>query len=130
MGSTVLDFVIRIKNAAMASRKEVLLPYSKLNLGISKVLVEEGFLEDAKIQTQEGKKNILAKVKYERRRPILIGVRIISRPSLRIFDKSKSIMDLGRKGKRTIIVSTSKGVMTGREAAKKGIGGEVLFAIW
>lgn len=130
MSYSVSDFITRIKNAALASRRQVLLPYSKLNLGICRVLIKEGFLEEAKTQTQEGKKNILAKVKYERRRPILMGVRIISKPSLRIFDKSKSIIDLGRKGKRTIIVSTNKGVMTGREAAKKGIGGEVLFAIW
>ncbi len=126
----ISDLVIRIKNAALARRRKVILSYSKLNLEVGRVLVKNGFLEDIKEDAKTGKKNLLATIKYEKRVPVMMGTTIISKPSLRSFEKSKHIFNLERKGKRILIVSTSQGVMTGREAREKGIGGEVLFAIW
>ncbi|OGH07569.1 MAG: 30S ribosomal protein S8 [Candidatus Levybacteria bacterium RBG_16_35_11] len=130
MNYLVSDFVIRIKNAALARRKEVILPYSKLNLGIGKVLVKNGFLENIKEEEKNKKKNLKATIKFERRQPVLTEIDIISKPSLRIYGGTDAINSLARKGKRLIIISTNVGVMTGREAKKKGLGGEILFAIW
>lgn len=120
------NFVIEIKNAVRAKRREVLLPLSKLNKEIGKVLVREGFLEEIK----EEKNMIRAKLKYDKRTPRFSDVTLISKPSLRNYIGNKDILDLERKGRKTIVISTSQGLMTGKEAYKKGLGGEVLFAIW
>lgn len=130
MNYLVSDFVTRIKNAVLANRKEVVLPYSKLNFGIGKVLVKQGFLEEIKEKELEGKKSLTAKIRYEKRMPIFTDVTIISKPSLRVYIPSKKVADVEKRGRKTVILSTSQGVMTGVEAKKKGIGGEVLFTIW
>ncbi len=129
MNYLVSDFIIRIKNSASARRKEVELPYSKLNKEIGKTLVKAGYLDDIKEETLEGKKTLKATITYHKRLPVLTTVRIISKPSLRVYSTSKKIPDVEKRGKRTLIVSTSNGVMTGKEAVKKGLGGEVLFAV-
>lgn len=130
MNYQIADFIIRIKNSALAKRKQVVLPYSKLNKEVGKVLVKNGFLEEIKDSTTDNKKTLTATIKYYKRIPILTNIEIISKPSLRIYGAVKDILELEKRGKRKVIVSTSQGVMTGIEAKKKGIGGEILFAIW
>ena len=130
MNHLVSDFIIRIKNSAKANRKEVILPYSKINREIGKVLVKEGFLESIKEEAVENKKQLKAVIKYEKRIPVLTDVVVISKPSLRVYEPVKKILEIKKRGKRTVIVSTSKGVMTAENAQKNGVGGEVLFAIW
>ncbi|OGH03041.1 MAG: 30S ribosomal protein S8 [Candidatus Levybacteria bacterium RIFCSPHIGHO2_01_FULL_37_17] len=130
MNHLVSDLIIRIKNSAIAKRKEVLLPYSKVNKEIGKILVKEGFLEDLKDDASTGRKSLRATIKYERRIPVLTDVEIISKPSLRIYGNIKKINEIKKRGKRRVIISTSKGIMTSEDAEKKGIGGEILFAIW
>lgn len=126
----ISDLIIRIKNAARAKRKQVILDNLKINKAICKVLVTEGFLEGFNIDTREGRKVIVAIVKYEKRNPILTDVLVVSKPSLRKYATAKEIPGIQRKGRHTIILSTNKGIMTGREALKKNMGGEVLFRIW
>ena len=130
MNHLVSDFIIRIKNSAKANRKEVILPYSKINREIGKVLVKEGFLESIKEETVGNRKQLKAVIKYEKRIPVLTDVVVISKPSLRVYEPVKKILEIKKRGKRTVIVSTSKGVMTAENAQKNGVGGEVLFAIW
>ncbi len=130
MNHLVSDFVIRIKNSAISKRKEVILPYSKINKEIGKLLVKEGFIEDLKEESVEGKKLLKANIKYERRIPVLTDVEVISKPSLRIYGDIKKINEIKKRGRRQVIISTSQGVMTSEEAEKKGVGGEILFAIW
>lgn len=130
MNYQVSDFVIRIKNAALAKRREVVLPYSNLNKEIGKVLVKNGFLENIKEEETEGKKALTAVIKYYRRLPVLADVQIVSKPSLRVYSPAKDVTSIEKRGNKIVIVSTSQGVMTGKEAKKKGVGGEVLFAIW
>lgn len=125
----VSDFIIRIKNACLAKRHIVDLPYSKLNREIGKVLVKEEFLENIKEKELDGKKSLEASIKYENRRPVLTEVEIISKPSLRVYTKAKNASQ--RRGTLGIsILSTNLGVMTEKEARKKGVGGELLFRIW
>lgn len=125
----VADFVIRIKNASAAHRHEVMMPYSKINKAIAKVLVKEGFLADVKEAEEEGKKVLSVGIRYERRRPAVSDVEIISKPSLRSYLDKQSLQLEQRKNAMTLVVSTSQGIMTSRSALKKGIGGELLFKI-
>ena len=128
--SKVSDFVIRIKNASLAKRKKIFVPYCNINKEVGKVLIREGFLESIKEAEIANKKVLEAVIKYERRNPVLTDVLIVARPSLHIYTKLSGIPEIQRRGRYTIIISTSKGIMTGKEAYKKGLGGEVLFKIW
>jgi len=127
---TVSNFIISIKNAARARRKTVALPYSKLNLAIGRVLTKEGFLENIKEESEGNKKKLVANLLYEKLMPRFTDVVILSKPSLRIYARKNNPTDLKGKGLGIIVVSTNQGVMTGKEAFKKGIGGELLFKIW
>ncbi|MCL4353885.1 30S ribosomal protein S8 [Patescibacteria group bacterium] len=130
MNYQVSDFIIRIKNAALAKRKEVVLPYSNLNKEIGKVLVKNGFLENIKDSEVDGNKALVAIVKYYKRLPVVADVQIVSKPSLRVYSPVNEVTNIEKRGNKTVIVSTSQGVMTAKEAKKKGVGGEILFAIW
>ena len=130
MNYRISDLIIRIKNAAYAKRKQVILENLKINKAICKVLVTEGFLEEFKTDTREGKKVLVAIVKYEKRNPVLTDVLVVSKPSLRKYATASELPAIQRKGRHTIILSTNKGIMTGREALKKNMGGEILFRIW
>ena len=129
MNSKFIDFVTRIKNASLARRRQFVLPYSKLNKEVGRILVKEGFLEEIKEEKMLDKKVLKVTLKFEKRLPVFTGMKVISKQSLRIYRTKKNIFDK-RLGNRTLILSTNKGIMTGREAEKKGLGGEVLFAVW
>lgn len=130
MNYLVSDFIIRIKNSALSKRKEVVLPFSNINKEIGKVLVKEGFLENIKESQKKNKKELIAIIKYENRIPVLTDVIVISKPSLRVYSTAKKLVDIERRGRRKVVISTSQGVMTGFDARKKGLGGEILFSIW
>ncbi|HSX40506.1 MAG TPA: 30S ribosomal protein S8 [Candidatus Saccharimonadales bacterium] len=130
MNHLISDLIIRVKNAAKARRIEVELPYSNINKAVLQTLTKQGFLQGVKETSVEGRKMLVATIRYEGRQPVVTDVSIISKPSLRVYSTSKNILQTQRKGRRTLILSTSKGVMTGKEAMEKGVGGEVLFAIW
>lgn len=130
MNHSVSDFLIRIKNASLAHRREVVLPYSKINKEIGRVLQKEGFLEEIK-ETKIGViKSLHAIIKYEKRNPVLSDLKVLSKPSLRVYKTSKSISGVERRGRHKVVLSTSQGVMSGAEARKRGVGGEILFEIW
>lgn len=124
-----IDFVIQLKNAALARKKDVTTKYANLNKGIAKALIKEGFLADVKEDTVDGKKMLTVNLRYQRRRPAITDLVLFSKPSLR---KYISASEVGRiQGKSAVaILSTNQGVLSGKEAAKKGVGGELLFKIW
>lgn len=123
------DFVFRIKNAYMARKKTITMPFSKINLAVSKVLVREGFLAGIKESIVEDKRILLADLRYENRRPVMHDAVLVSKPSVRVYCDNDALKN-DRDKTLISVVSTSQGVMTGREAVKKGIGGELLFKIW
>ena len=127
---TVSDFIIRIKNAAKAKRKEIVTPYNRISRDIAKVLMREGFLENVKEHVLDNKKVLGIKIKYNNRIPVITDTKVVSKPSSRTYSGSKNLIQNQRKGMYTIILSTNKGIMTGDEAQKKNLGGEVLFKIW
>lgn len=119
------DLLTRIRNASRSRKREVAAPYSKLKYAVSQVLLKEGYLDAAK--KQDG--DLLITIAYKRRRPVLTGVRNVSRPGLRIYKNVKDIKaPLGGAG--VVIISTSKGVLSGREAKKQNLGGEILGEVW
>lgn len=130
MNHSVSDLLIRIKNSSMAKRREVVLPYSKINFEIGKTLVREGFLEDIKEVKDGNKKSLTAVIKYEKRLPVLTDLIIVSKPSLRVYKSTNEISAVERRGRHKVVLSTSKGVMSGEEARKNKVGGEILFEIW
>lgn len=130
MNYLVADLLIRIKNAARARRRSVVLPYSKFNKEIARVLTKEGFLVNVKEEVQNNQKTLVAEIAYDKRLSVLTEVVIISKPSLRKYARNNDATKLAGKGLGITVVSTSQGVMTGKEAFKKGVGGELLFKIW
>lgn len=130
MNNQVSDFIIRLKNACLAKRREIVMPYSNINRAIGKLLVKKHFLTDLKEEVFEGKKVLVAVIRYERREPVITDVSIVSKPSLKIYAKLKT---LGKNKNKTLgvsVLSTSKGIITEEEAKEKGVGGELLFRIW
>jgi len=123
------DFVIQLKNAAMARKKDITTPYSNINKAIAKALIKEGFLETVKEEEADGKKLLSIRLRYQSRKPSITDVALISKPSLR---KYVSALEIGKAQGRSavVILSTNAGVLSGREAIKKKTGGEILFKIW
>lgn len=119
------DLLTRIRNAALASKRETTVPYSRLREGILKVLKKEGYLQSVK--KKEGE--LIIQLTYKRRKPLVTAIKNVSSPGLRIYRKAKDIpRPLGGGG--IAIISTSQGVMSSREAKKKNLGGEILGEIW
>jgi small subunit ribosomal protein S8 len=126
----IADMLTRIRNATMARHDAVLVSSSRLKLAIAKILKEEGFIKDFEVVREESHKNIKLYIKYqERNQPVLTGLERVSKPGLRIYVEKKEIPRV-YGGMGIAILSTSKGVMTGRQAWHQGIGGELLCYVW
>ena len=126
----VADLLARLRNANLARHERVTLPSSKLNVEIARLLQEEGYVEGYAV-TQEGRfKQLTITLKYsESRERVISGVKRISKPGRRVYAKHDRLPKvLGGLG--TAILSTPTGVITSREAAERGIGGEVLCFVW
>ncbi len=126
MNHSVSDFIIRIKNASLARRKYVVIPYSKMNKELGSALKKEHFISVCKEEMIEGRKVLSITLLYEDRDPAVTNVSIVSKPSLRVYRKAHSV----RRGIGIGFLSTSLGIMTEKEAKKKGVGGELLFTVW
>jgi small subunit ribosomal protein S8 len=123
------DFVIQLKNAAMARKKDVTTPYANINKAIAKALMKEGFVETVKEDDQDGRKMLSIRLRYQSRKPAITDVLLVSKPSLRRYVSATEIVKIQGKAS-TAIISTNAGVLSGKEAIKKGVGGELLFKIW
>ena len=117
------DFLIQIKNAAMAKRREVVVDSTKLIKSVAAAMKKEGYLE--RVTTKKGK--LVATLSYRKKEPVLIDLKLVSRPGLRIY---QDVDDLERfRGPSIFILTTPKGVMSSREAIKKRVGGEVIVQV-
>lgn len=125
----ISDMIIRIKNAYLARLTTVALPYSNVKRNLGKILVEQQFIKEVKEKNEGVTKELILTLRYENKQPAVSDVKIISKPSLRVYVSKTNIPKvLGGLG--IAILSTSKGMMTGKEANKKGLGGELLLKIW
>ena len=128
MHDPISDLLTRIRNAGMARHPKVTMPHSKLKESVAQILQQEGYVTDVGVQGGP-KKELTLSLKYEGRRPVIAGLRQISTPGLRRYVRSTEMPRvLGGMG--IAIVSTSKGVMTGTEAKKQSLGGELVCYIW
>jgi small subunit ribosomal protein S8 len=125
----IANMIVQIKNAGAAGRESVLLPYSKVKENIAKVLVKEGFLKGVEKKSHKGHPALSLDLIVDNRNPKVTGVKRISKNSKRIYKKSSEIRPI-KNGYGLLILSTPKGIMSGRDARKEKLGGEVLFSIW
>jgi small subunit ribosomal protein S8 len=126
----IADYLTRIRNALRSGHDEVEIPSSRLKLEMSRILKEQGYIRDFAKKPAAVGEAIEIRLKYtEDRRPVIIGIERVSRPGRRRYvDHTQVPRVYGGTG--TAIVSTSAGVMTGHEARKKGVGGEVVAYVW
>jgi small subunit ribosomal protein S8 len=128
MSDPISDMLTRIRNAQMASKASVAMPSSKVKVAISKVLKEEGYIEDYSVATVEGKAVLEVILKYYAGQPVIERIDRVSKPGLRIYRGVDSIPTV-MNGLGVAIVSTPKGVMTDRKARASNTGGEVLCVV-
>jgi small subunit ribosomal protein S8 len=125
----VADLLTRIRNACRAKHRRVDVPSSKLKGAVVKILLEQKYIGNYTVLT-DGKQGILRiNLKYHEGKPVIQGLRRVSKPGLRQY-RGKDELPRVLGGLGTVIISTSKGVMTGAQAKKENIGGEVLAYVW
>ncbi len=131
MGMTdpIADMLTRIRNGLAASKKEVVMPSSKIKAAVSQVLKDEGYIEDFSILDVNGKPTLTIRLKYYQGKPVIERLKRVSRPGLRQY-KGKDELPKVSGGLGVAIVSTSAGVMTDRAARRIGHGGEVLCFVF
>lgn len=126
--STSIDFLIRIKNAYKAGKKQIVAPASNFCIDMAKLLKKFNLIEDLSV-TEGNKREITLKLSYDGFQPKVNEVRIFSKPGRRIYEKVSSL-PWGKTPSSLIIVSTSSGVMSQKEAKVKGLGGEIIAEIY
>jgi len=130
MTDPVADMLTRIRNAIVASYDTVEVPSSKIKINIVKVMKFEGYIRNYKIVGDSKQDAIVIYLKYnEDKSPVIKGLKKISKPSCRIYSRCKKIPRV-LDGLGINIISTSKGVMTDREARRMGTGGEIICSVW
>jgi len=126
----IADMLTRIRNAIMARHDSVLIPTSKIKLGIARIVKEEGFIKDYEVLRGKPHRVIKITLRYgDKNQPFLSGLERVSKPGLRVNVQQKEIPRV-YGGLGIAILSTSKGVMTGQQAWRQGIGGELLCYVW
>ena len=125
----IADMLTRIRNANVMRYKEVEVPASKIKNEIARILKEEGFISDYKIKKNNIQDNIVLYLKYSGKERVITGLKRISKPGLRVYAKADEIPTV-LSGLGIAIISTSKGMMTDKDARKASLGGEVLAYIW
>lgn len=126
VNDAISDLLVQIKNGYMAKNATVELPWSKLKEAVVKVMADNNFVGGYEVIDD---RSLVIKLKYEGKKPVLTDVKRVSKPSLRVYaGKGNLPKVLGGLG--ILIVSTPMGLMTGKDAYKKGIGGEVICKIW
>ncbi len=130
MTDTIADMLTRIRNALVAKHETVDVPASSTKKAIAEILVKEGYIKGFEVLEDGVKKTIRIQLKYgQNKQKVIVGIKRISRPGLRVYARKAEVPKvLGGLG--IAILSTSRGVMTDREARKIGVGGEVLAYVW
>ena len=125
----IADMLTRIRNAIMAGHESVLVPSSKIKLSIVKILKEEDFIDRYEVLKGKPQPMIRIHLKYTDDRPAILGLERMSKPSLRVYVERREVPRV-YGGLGIAILSTSKGIMTGQEAWRQRLGGEILCYVW
>lgn len=127
----ISDMLTRIRNATMARHERVSVPASRLKRAVAEILASEGYVSSVQTESgDDGRESLTLVLKYGRdRSPVIEGIRRVSRPGRRVYVACDDIAKV-RSGLGISVLSTSRGVMSDREARKQGVGGELLCEVW
>ena len=126
---TIADMLTRIRNANQNRNVTCEVPASKVKLEIARILKDEGFIEDYKLNNETVQGTITLTLKYKNKERVITGLKRISKPGLRVYAKAEELPTV-LNGLGIAIISTSKGIMTDKEARNNSLGGEVIAYIW
>ena len=129
MTDPIADMLTRIRNAITAKKESVEIPASNMKKAIADILLAEGYVKDVKIVEDGYNGKIAITLKYSDKKSVINGLKRVSKPGLRTYSGVETMPSV-LNGLGTVILSTNKGVMTGRQAKAAGVGGEVLCYIW
>jgi small subunit ribosomal protein S8 len=123
------DLLAKLKNATMAQKEKIIVPFSKMDIAVLKALVENGYIKSADAEIIEEKNVIVVRLAYKNKVASVNDFKIVSKPSRHFYFDYRSLRPV-KQGYGIAVLSTSKGIMTNKEAKKNKIGGEYLFEIW
>jgi small subunit ribosomal protein S8 len=130
MTDPVADMLTRLRNASMAKHVSTIVPASRLKQNIAQILKDEGYIKDFEVVSDATQGTLKIYLKYdETRAPAIAGLKRVSKPGLRVY-KAKAEIPRVLGGLGTVIISTPKGLMTGRDAWRQNVGGEVIAYVW
>ena len=129
MQDPIADMLTRIRNAAAAGLEKVSIPLSKEKKAIAEVLMEEGYLSSVSVEGEGVKSQVVVVLKYVGTKAVIEGIERVSKSSCRVHCGSREIPRV-RNGLGIVVLSTPKGIMSGRKAAKENVGGEILCRVW
>lgn len=129
MQDPISDMLTRLRNAQARAKREVTMPASSGKAAIAEVLKKEGYILDCRIEGEEPKRQLTIELKYYQGKPVIERIKRISRPGLRVY-RAKDELPTVVGGLGVAIVSTSKGLMSDRDARAQGIGGEVICSVY
>ena len=131
--SPIANMLIQLKNAQSAGLENVAVPYSEMKNKIAEILKEKKFIEEVEVKKRKGRKSEISflsiKLKYDDGVGAIDGIKFISKPSRRMY-AGKADLKPVKSGFGVSVISTPKGIMTGDDAKKAGVGGEMIFEIW
>ena len=130
MTDPIADFLTRVRNGLHTDRDDVEMPASTFKAEVARILREQGYIEDFEVEPARVGRTLRVRLKYtEDRKPVIQGLERVSKPGRRTYVQSDGIPKV-QGGMGTTIVSTSRGVMTGHEARRAGVGGELVARVW
>ena len=132
MSDPIADMLTRIRNAATSRHEKVDIPSSRMKVAIAGVLKDEGFIRDFEISTEEDavQSDLSVRLSYDSsNKPVITGLKRVSRPGLRVYVQRREVPRVFG-GLGVAILSTSQGIMTGQEARRRQVGGEILCYVW
>jgi small subunit ribosomal protein S8 len=122
----ISDFLVRLQNASMARKERVSVPFSRMKRSIAEILVREGYVGEV---DGKGAGSLTISLTYRNGRPAISGIKRISKPSRRLYLGVRDLRPV-KRGHGLMLLSTPAGILTGKEAREKRVGGEALFEIW
>lgn len=124
----ISDFLVRLQNASMARKDRVSVPFSRMKRSIAEILAREGYVGEVENKAKEGS-SLVVTLSYKNGKPAISGVKRISKPSRRLYMGVRDLRPI-KRGHGLMLLSTPAGILTGKEAREKRVGGEALFEIW
>ena len=129
MSDPIADMLTRVRNAQAVGHTDVDMPASNSKAAIAQVLKDQGYIQDFTVDGEAATKTLKIELKYYQEKPVITGLRRVSKPSCRIYVKSTEVPRV-RGGMGVAILSTPEGVISGKEARRRNVGGEVVCYVW